>query len=423
MVETSPLNSSLKTFSVGSGASMITCCPLGRIMLGFPASVSASTFPMMTPWPVAIEDASVAWMLVRASGSTSGWLGDGLHNCCPSPAILGMARFRTREAATVFVLYLLPCPMMIVPSGTTSLTPRVWLSARASAAGIAAATALSSQRFVICVAPTCLSWATSGACMDAAVAFRACRWARLAGRLVSWSRNTTTTRSRLPDERALTWPGLSLEKLSPGTPARAAEAALACAAPVIAVTASAAAPSNEAALRAVKDISAASTPAPCGGSLDVTQPHSGVTPVPPLDQGRVRPAHSSPFERACTQPPPGTLLHYWHGPGGHRLQSPRHKLARRFASPGIGPRHNRDARLRRAVVVGFCGDLGSRDGSARHRFRSLPAVSAGERASGCPEKRWSGAGSNRRPSASRAAVQSPGPTASHRLNRNIRPSG
>ena len=105
MVETSPLNSSLKTFSFGFGASMITGCPLGRIMLGFPASVSASTFPMTTPWPVApIAFAWVAWMLVRASGSTSGFLGDVLHNCCPSAAVAGMAGLRTREAATVFVL-------------------------------------------------------------------------------------------------------------------------------------------------------------------------------------------------------------------------------------------------------------------------------------------------------------------------------
>ena len=55
--------------------------------------------------------------------------------------------------------------MMIVPSGTTSLTPAVWRSACASAAGIVAATALSSDRVVMLVAPTCFSWATSGACM------------------------------------------------------------------------------------------------------------------------------------------------------------------------------------------------------------------------------------------------------------------
>jgi hypothetical protein len=63
--------------------------------------------------------------------------------------------------------------------------------------------------------------------LDAAVASRACRWARFAGRLVSWSSNTTTIRSRLPDERALTWLALSLEKLGLGTLARAAEATLA----------------------------------------------------------------------------------------------------------------------------------------------------------------------------------------------------
>src|SRR5580692_2481308 len=200
-------------------------------------------------------------MLVRASGSTSGLLGFVLHNCCPSAALAGMADFRTWEAATVFVLYLPLSPMMTVTSGTTLLTPRVWLSACASAAGIVAATALRSERAVICVAPTCFSWARSGACMDAAVACRARRWARFAGRLVSWSSNTTTMRSRLPDERALTWLELNLGKLGLGTLARAVEATLAWVvepaaqpAPLIAVTPSAAAPSNEAALRGVADI-------------------------------------------------------------------------------------------------------------------------------------------------------------------------
>src|ERR1700722_6460712 len=200
-------------------------------------------------------------MLVRASGSTSGLLGSVLHNCWPSAALAGVADLRTWEPATVFVLYLPPSPMMTVTSGTTLLTPRVWLSACASAAGIVAATALMSERVVICVALTCFNWATSGACMDAAVASRARRWARFAGRLVSWSSNTTTMRSRLPDKRALTWLGLNLEKLGLGTLAPAAEATLAPAAepaaqpaPVIAVTPSAAAPSNEAALRGVADI-------------------------------------------------------------------------------------------------------------------------------------------------------------------------
>ena len=171
---------------------MITCCPLGRIMFGFPASVSASTFPMTTPWPVAIEDASVAWMLVSASGSTSGLLGDLLHSCCPSAAVAGIVDFATWEAATVFVLDV-ASPMVIIPSGTTALTPGLLESACASAAGIVAATALRSESLVICVARTCLSWATSGAWIDAAVASRACRWARFAGRLASWSLNTTTT--------------------------------------------------------------------------------------------------------------------------------------------------------------------------------------------------------------------------------------
>src|SRR5580704_5526589 len=189
-----------------------------------------------------------------------------------------MAGFCTREAATVFVLYLPPCPMMTVASGTTSLTPRVWLSACASAAGIVAATALRSERVVICVALTCFSWATSGACMDAAAASRACRWARFAGRFLSWSPNTTTTRSRLPDERALTWLALSLEKLGPAlerlglaTLASAVEPA-AQPALVIAARPSAATPSNETALRGIKDI-LRSPFRPSHGSLDVTEPY------------------------------------------------------------------------------------------------------------------------------------------------------
>ena len=64
-------------------------------------------------------------------------------------------------------------PMMMVPSATTSLTPWAWLSACASAAGIVAATALSSDRVVMPVAPTCFSWATSGACRAVAAAWRA----------------------------------------------------------------------------------------------------------------------------------------------------------------------------------------------------------------------------------------------------------
>src|SRR5215469_9898705 len=284
MVETSPLNSSLKVFSFGFGASMITCCPFGRIMLRFPASELASTFPTMTPLPVAIAFAWVAWMLVGASGSTSGLLADVLHNCCPPTAVAGTARFRTRETATVFVSYLVPCPMMTVPSGTTSLTPRVWLSARASAAGMDAATALRSERAVICVAPICLSWATSGACMDAAAASRACRWARFAGRLVSWSLNTTTMRSCVPDERALTWLGLNLEKLGLGTLAWTVEPA-AQPAPLVAVTTSAAAPSSEAALRGVEDILLPPFRPFRGFSGCNRAGLSGVAPVPQLDQG------------------------------------------------------------------------------------------------------------------------------------------
>jgi hypothetical protein len=68
-------------------------------------------------------------------------------------------------------------------------------------------------------------------------------------------------RSRLPDERALTWDGLSLEKLGLGlaTLAWAVEPATQPA-PVIAAP-SATAPSNEAALRGVKDILLPSIPA------------------------------------------------------------------------------------------------------------------------------------------------------------------
>ena len=113
-------------------------------------------------------------------------------------------------------------PMMMVPSGTTSLTPWVWLSACASAAGIVAATALRSESVVMCVASTCFSWATSGACMAVAAACRACRWALVAGRLASWSSNTTIMDSCLPDERALTWLVLSLEKAGCGEPTAAA---------------------------------------------------------------------------------------------------------------------------------------------------------------------------------------------------------
>jgi hypothetical protein len=60
-------------------------------------------------------------------------------------------------------------------------------------------------------------------------------------------------RSDLPDERALTWLGLSLEKLGLGELACAVEPAAQPAA-VIAVPLSAIAPSNETALRRVKDI-------------------------------------------------------------------------------------------------------------------------------------------------------------------------
>jgi hypothetical protein len=47
----------------------------------------------------------------------------------------------------------------------------------------------------------------------------------------------------------------------------------------------------------------------------------------------------------------------------------------------------------------FCGDLVVRGRGLRHGNPSLPAVCAGERAGRCYEIEWSGAGSNRRPSA------------------------
>jgi hypothetical protein len=58
--------------------------------------------------------------------------------------------------------------------------------------------------------------------MAVAAACRACRWALVAGRLVSWSSNTTTMDSCRPDERALTWLVLSVEKAGCGEPAAAA---------------------------------------------------------------------------------------------------------------------------------------------------------------------------------------------------------
>ena len=117
----------------------------------------------------------------------------------------------------------------------------------ASAAGMVAATALSSDRPVMCVAPTCFSWATSGACIDSAAAFRALRWVWLAGRPESWLSNTTTMGSCLPDEKALTWLALSLEKLGEGE------------APGVAAVAAVAVP----AIAAASDIA---TPAPRPGS-------------------------------------------------------------------------------------------------------------------------------------------------------------
>ena len=105
MVETSPLNSSLKTFSFGFGASMTTCWPSGRIRLGFPASefgvdvADDHALPGRDRRPPRL-----AWMLVSASGSTSGAPAEVLHSCCPSAADAGMADFRTWAAVTVGVV-------------------------------------------------------------------------------------------------------------------------------------------------------------------------------------------------------------------------------------------------------------------------------------------------------------------------------
>jgi hypothetical protein len=99
-------------------------------------------------------------------------------------------------------------------------------------------------------------------------------------------------RSRLPDERALTWLGLSLEKLGLGVTLEALGlATLAWAgepaaqpAPVAAATTSAAEPSNEVALRGLKDILLGSIPALSRGSLDVPSRMFGCSKVTPLDQ-------------------------------------------------------------------------------------------------------------------------------------------
>jgi hypothetical protein len=94
----------------------------------------------------------------------------------------------------------------------------------------------------------------------------------------------------LPDERALTWLGLSLAKLGLGTLAGAVEPA-ADPAPVNAVTpiASVTAPSSEAAFLGVKDIlvppfrPALWVPWMCNRGRPF-----GSNTVPPLDQGRMR---------------------------------------------------------------------------------------------------------------------------------------
>jgi hypothetical protein len=88
--------------------------------------------------------------------------------------------------------------------------------------------------------------------MDLAVDSRADLWAVFAGKLVSWSSNTTTMGSRLPDEKAFTWLGFKVEKLG-STLARAVEA-VAQPTLVIAVRLSAAPPNSEATIRGVKDI-------------------------------------------------------------------------------------------------------------------------------------------------------------------------
>src|ERR1700692_2296684 len=100
---------------------MTTCCPLGRIRLGFPASESASTFPTMTPWPVAIADASfgsfglldASWMLVRASGPRRRLLGGALPKWLPVARRCGVGGFRHPGGGTGFVVDV-ASPMMMV---------------------------------------------------------------------------------------------------------------------------------------------------------------------------------------------------------------------------------------------------------------------------------------------------------------------
>jgi hypothetical protein len=68
----------------------------------------------------------------------------------------------------------------------------------------------------------------------------------------------------------------------------------------------------------------------------------------------------------------------------------------------IGPRNGPAERLLRSVVVGFLWGVLVRETAVL--AMTLPAVSAGERASGCPEKLVVRGGSNCRPSAFQEAL-------------------
>ncbi len=145
-----------------------------------------------------------------------------------------------------------PSERTMVPSGTTSLIPEAWRSACASDAGIVAATALRSERLRTCVAPTCPSWAISGACTEAAIAARAPRWARLPeGWRAGCQRQRSPPLAFRPRGRGSGPSSGEPERVGPTGSAvePAAEPA-----PAIAIALTATAPTSAARLRGVLDI-------------------------------------------------------------------------------------------------------------------------------------------------------------------------
>ena len=54
-------------------------------------SIPSATNATFTPWPVASDCAWSAWMIDRASGSTSGLFGSVGQICCPPFGTLGVA--------------------------------------------------------------------------------------------------------------------------------------------------------------------------------------------------------------------------------------------------------------------------------------------------------------------------------------------